>query len=204
MKLIEKIKNKKERTKLIIVLSALYNYIWSSSKILLGIFLRTYFICVSGLSTFLVGIIKTICLKGFNQSDDLKNKKSKIVGGILVSIGITFGIYMARLFFIENNSSNYGLIPSISIAFFSFVELVLAIKNLQIAKKGNNLLYYSLRMTILATGLFAIVNTQSALLTACNEPDGHANAILGSIIGLIVLIQGTIILIKANKLKKVS
>lgn len=184
-KIKEKLKETKEkRHKFNTICSMLYNFIWSIAKIIFGVFTFSYSFCISGASTLLFGFSKKIYLKNY-KADDFETIKGKsiTISILLIFIGILFSIYMARLFFISNNQS-YGLILSITIALFSFVELGVAIYNISKAKKSNNLLLYVYRGCNLASSGFAIVHTQVALLAAQGTNGNLYNALTGTIFGL--------------------
>lgn len=194
-----KIKNKIVQTNLIIKVSMLYNIIWAICKIIFGAFTASYFFCISGASTLLFGFTKTIYLKNYNNEDaDEKKAKSIIILIMLIFSSLFFTIFMARLFFIQEDKT-YGTIMSITIATCSFTELGLSIYNFVKAQKTNDILLQSFKCCSLSQGLFAIVLTQIALLSATNTSASFFNALTGVIFGILSIIITILVLTKAIK-----
>lgn len=191
--LVEKAKQKK----VVLLLSLIYNFVWAICKIVFGAYCAQYFFCVSGASTLLIGFVKRVYLK-HHKSDDLEEKRGKsvIISILLIASAALFTFYMARLFFISD-AKEYGLILSISIAAFSFAELVLSICNFLKASKTNDILFISLKGCGLASSCFAIVLTQVALLSATGSTNNFYNALTGVIFGSFAIIIGIIILVKS-------
>ncbi len=190
---------KDKRHKLIIVSSMIYNFVWSITKIIFGVFTFSYSFCISGASTLLFGFSKKIYLKNYMLDDKETIKvKSTTISILLIFIGILFSIYMSRLFFIDYNPT-YGLIISITIALFSFVELGVSIYNLVKAKKSDNLLLYVFRGCNLSSSGFAIVHTQVALLSAQNVNGGLYNALTGVFFGTLTIFIGIYLLLNIHK-----
>lgn len=196
--------NKAQQKKIFLLCSLIYNFVWAVCKIVFGALSGLYFFCVSGGSTILLGFTKKVYLKNY-KTDDLAKKRNKSINiAILLLVSsILFAVYMARLFFIED-SKEYGLILSIAIAAFSFVEFGLSIYNFMQAHKTDDVLLKSLKGCSLASSCFAIVLTQTALLSATGTDGNLYNAVTGVIFGNFALIIGLYVLIKAIKTPQIS
>ena len=109
---------------------------------------------------------------------------------------------MLKLIFFPESSS-YSLIASITIAAFSFGELGVSIYNIVQARKSKDILLTNLRNCNFASALFAIVLTQTAILSAQGVDASLYNVITGSIAGFVVVVIAVInlILLKINKQK---
>lgn len=163
----------------------LYAFAWSICKILFGAFSGAYFFCVSGASSLLFAFVKKIYLHNYEKDDQAEKRGKSITIAILMLVsGVLFTIYMARLFFVEDNQQ-YGLIMSIAIATASFVELGFSIFYVTKAVKTTDLLLQAFRGCNLVSSCYAIVLTQTALLSATNTPANNYNAITGIVFGLI-------------------
>lgn len=138
-------KDKAKRVKLITLLTMIYNFVWAISKIIFGTFSMQYFFCLSGASTLMIAFIKRMFYTNYQHEDQkLVCKKSIVIGVLLAIIGVVYIVYMARLFFIEEQKS-ISLIASIAIATFSFGELGIAVYNLTKATRKKDILLSSLR-----------------------------------------------------------
>lgn len=195
-------KDKTKRIKFITFLTMIYNFIWSVAKIIFGVFSTMFFFCLSGVMTLLIGFIKKIFYNNIeHDSFKIKYKKSQIINILLIIIGILFIVYMLKLIFFPESSS-YSLIASITIAAFSFGELGVSIYNIVQARKSKDILLTNLRNCNFASALFAIVLTQTAILSAQGVDASLYNVITGSIAGFVVVIAViNLILLKINKQK---
>lgn len=194
-----KIKEKIIQSNLILKVSMIYNIVWAVCKIIFGAFTYSYFFCISGASTLLFGFTKRVYLKNFNNEDATEKKtKSIIILIMLIFSSLFFTIFMARLFFIQDDKS-YGLILSIAIATCSFTELGISIYNFIKAQKSNDILLKSFKCCSLSQGLFAIVLTQTALFSATNTPASTNNALTGVIFGVLSITITIFVLTKAIK-----
>lgn len=198
--------NDVKRIKLITLITMVYNFVWSIVKIFFGFFSTMYFFCVSGVVTLILGFTKKIFYSNYqSESEQIRLTKSRLIGILLILIGVLFAGYMAKLFFIPEKSK-YDLIVSIAIAFCSFLELGISIFYLYKDKRTNdNILLTSIRYCNLADGLFAIVLTQMAILSAQTENTINTsmyNGVVGIVMSVLVVLLGIIILLKVNKINK--
>lgn len=187
-----------KRIRLFTLLGFLYNIIWSTGKILFGIFSKAFFFSISGVHTLCIGIIKSIFFRHYQNADEKKELKVSTIMGLLIIISATtFIAYMVRLFFIEDESS-YGTITSIAIAAFSFGDLGVGIHNFIKSLKEKDIMLIGLRSCNIVSGFYAIVLTQVAILSAMGENNSIANALGGTVFGICALLMGVMLLIRVG------
>ena len=194
------IKDKNKRHKIVVVIGTIYGYLWSLIKVIIGIFTGAYFYLLSGLSTFFTGLNRHIYLRS------TKKEKDKIapllISSFLVLIGVFYLLYALRLFFIEIEIKEYPIILAIAIAAFSFLELGLSIYEFSINRKSKDMTILSFRTMNLALSLFALVNTQNALLMANGTPNQKADGLFGVIAGAIAILLGIGLIVLIVRRKK--
>ena len=200
MPLIDFVKDKNKRHKTLVVLATIYGYLWSLIKMIIGILTGAYFYLLSGLSTFFTGLNRHIYLRS------TKKEKDKIapflIAFFLVLIGLFYLLYAMRLFFVEEEIKEYPIILSITIAAFSFLELGLSIYQFSINRTNKDMTVVSFRTMNLALSLFAIVNTQNALLMAQGEPNQLADGLFGVIAGGVAILLGIGLIVLIVRRKK--
>ncbi len=192
------------RTKFITFITMIYNFLWSVAKILFGLYQASFLYCLSGIYTLLIGFSKKIFISNHSKTAESINKESKsVIMGVLILIaGLTFGIYMGRLFFSPQDYF-YSLISSILVALCSFIELGIAIYHLCKIRKKNDILLSSLRLCNLVSAIFALVLTQVAILSATGANDtAYFNGVTGVIAGLSAVGIGIYIIIHSAYLDK--
>lgn len=191
--------DKQRRIKLFTLLGLLYNIVWSVGKVLFGIFTRAFFFSISGIYTLFIGIIKSLFYRHYKKTDIKKEFKVSIAMGVLIIISaLAFVLYMARLFFIDDDMT-YGQITSIAIAAFSFSELGISIGNFVRSVKAEDMMLTGLRSCNVASGFYAIVLTQVAITSACGTPNSKGNALGGTVFGLCALAMGVALLVQIWK-----
>lgn len=189
-------KDKTKRIRAYAFTGMLTNVIWSVGKMFIGIFSGAFFFAISGIHTLLIGIVKSIFFKNYTKVDAAREVRvSRIIGALTVISALVFVIYMARLFFVEENTK-YDSILSIMIAAFSFSELGVSIGGFVKSRKKEDLMLSALKGSKIASGLYAIVLTQTAILAAQGESGtSKYNALSGVIFGLCALIVGVGVII---------
>ena len=193
------IKDKNKRHK-IVVIGTIYGYLWSLIKVIIGIFTGAYFYLLSGLSTFFTGLNRHIYLRSTKKEND--KIAPLLISSFLVLIGLFYLLYALRLFFIEIEIKEYPIILAIAIAAFSFLELGLSIYEFSINRESKDMSILSFKTMNLALSLFALVNTQNALLMANGTPNQKADGLFGVIAGAIAILLGIgLIILIIRKMK---
>ena len=188
------LKNKENRHKVIVIIGIIYGFVWSLIKVIIGIFTYDYLYLISGIYTLFIAINRNLYLNLYFKAK--KNINIYFMAIFLVIIGIAYTIYAARLFFIPNKNINYSLKLAIAIAFISFVELGYAIYTFLAVKNKKDIIPLAYRTMGLATGLFALVNTQSAIMMANGTQSNFADGLFGVIAGVITIILGFYLMIQ--------
>lgn len=191
------LKNKENRHKVIVIIGIIYGFVWSLIKVIIGIFTYDYLYLISGIYTLFIAINRNLYLNLYFKAK--KNINIYFMAIFLVIIGIAYTIYAARLFFIPNKNINYSLKLAIAIAFISFVELGYAIYTFLAVKNKKDIIPLAYRTMGLATGLFALVNTQSAIMMANGTQSNFADGLFGVIAGVITIILGFYLMIQIKK-----
>lgn len=102
--------------------SMIYNLTFGVVKIILGIYTGSLFFAISAVSSFCFGLGKREYIKGMSVSDNKnKNEYYLRIALLIMTCGLSYGIYMSRFFFI-NNAVNYGKPIGIGIATMAFTE----------------------------------------------------------------------------------
>ena len=188
----EYLKDSTKRHQAIVLLTSLYNYAWGTIKILFGIFTLSFLYSLSGVDTIFVAIAKHIYLKNIGKDS---KKVSLFISTFIVLIGIVYLLLAISLFFLKNQIKKYSIIIAIAIAFFSFLDLGIAIRQFIKTPKKNSIAL-NFRILNLSLALFAIVNTQNAILMAKGSPNNIADGTFGVIAGTLTVLAGTFLLIK--------
>lgn len=188
----EYLKDSTKRHQAIVLLTSLYNYAWGTIKILFGIFTLSFLYSLSGVDTIFVAIAKHIYLKNIGKDS---KKVSLFISTFIVLIGIVYLLLAISLFFLKNQIKEYSIIIAIAIAFFSFLDLGIAIRQFIKTPKKNSIAL-NFRILNLSLALFAIVNTQNAIFMAKGSPNNIADGTFGVIADTLTVLASTFLLIK--------
>jgi hypothetical protein len=186
----------------------LFNMSWGIVKFILGAIKQTYFFCVSGVYSFLVGVCKLIYIIGAKKGydDEQEKKLFKWVSIAIIISNIVYIVYMGKLFFFPEKAADYGLVPSIAIAAISFGELIVAIVRIKMEIKKQDIMNVGLRCLNLTSAFSAIVFTQVCLIEAMGktsiEEASKVNAFSGTMFGLASIVVAIIMLVKISKYNK--
>ena len=172
----------------------IYSVIWSIIKVIVGLTYQEYYFCVSGASTMAIAVAKIIYLYNCKREEG-QVYKCVVMCIFFILSSILFAFYMARLFFIDSGME-YGLILSITIATFSFSEIVVSIIEFVKANKAENNMLVCFKAGSMITAGFAISLTQIALLSATQSTNNYFNALTGVIFGIIGVCISIFVLLK--------
>ena len=182
-------------TKRSVAFSMLYNFVWGIIKIIIGVFYDWFFL-LSGVSTILIGFTKTIFVLSYRKRGKLNLQVQCVTMSVLILlVSTTYMVYSGCLLLAPGHTGK-NLILSITIALFSFVELITSLKNVISSAKSKDVMLLTLRGSSLVTSLFAILQTQVALLSATNVANSSFyNACCGIVMGLLGFVVATILLL---------
>ena len=100
--------NKIYKNELILIITTIFNYIWSIIKIILSIFINGYLYLLSAFSTLFIGINKNIYL--VRKKYENKYLISFIISFFLILIGIFYLTYSVTLLNKINENKGYSMI----------------------------------------------------------------------------------------------
>lgn len=181
-------------TKRMVTFSMVYNFVWGVIKIILGVYYDWFFL-LSGASTILIGFTKGIFVLSYRKKGKLNLQVQCVTMSVLILlVSTTYMVYSGCLLLAPGHTGK-NLIVSIAIAVTSFVELVLSFKNVISSAKSKDVMLLTLRGSNVVTSLFAILQTQVALLSATNVANSSFyNACCGIVMGLLGFVVATILL----------
>lgn len=170
----------KFNTKLLLV----FNAIMGIGKILLSILFGLYML-ISGIFSICMLIAKLMTYNNIKKNND----DSLLISLFVITAGIAYSIYMARLFIIHYDFK-LNLIVGIIIALIGFIDISLSI--IGIVRYKNKLIRYRyIKFINLASSISAIMLTMYALTNTQNIEDIYkVNAICGIIAGLLIALVG--------------
>lgn len=191
--------SKESRKVVMTFLAFLCSIIWSLIKLFLGIYESSGFLIASSIFTMCLAISKLFCLIGITKHQTNYVFLIHIMSSVLIIIGgIFYGFYNTRLLFGES-TTNYGLIPSITIATVSFFLFIKSIVYLFKDKK-HNVYHRNLRVIAFIGGLMDIVLTQFALLAVqLPDMDQKYNLYMALGVAVITIILGIYCLLHSYK-----
>lgn len=170
------------------------NYVGALAKIIMGIFTMSMLLAISGIYTVMIGIVKNIVFFSYQKIDEEKEHICLIAIGVLIMCSaLAFLIYTLFAFYFYHAIYNYHYIMSIAIAGISFYELIMSFINFAKSRKSQDHLMTGLRCGNIASGFYAIVITQIALLAvydkrnttwAYNLLTGTIASILAGLVGI--------------------
>lgn len=178
-------------------LTGFYNLVWSLAKIITGFVISLYFISLSGVWGLVAGAAKLYYFKNSKLIERKEQERLAIVVAILqIIMSISYIAFMSRTFYTEVEVHNYGKNEAIAIAAFSFLELGIAIYSLNKTRKNKNIAMMSVRSLILSTSIYAIVNTQNALLAMSGEANPIYDAVFGIVAGSFTILAAIFLIFK--------
>jgi len=185
MKIIKNIRqaDKVKKTKIIATCTGFINFLWSTIQFTLGCIYESLFLIASGIFLLLIALSKFLCVKSLQKNDKVFEIHTiKTVNFLLIASGLFYAIYMLRLLF-GNLPTSFGLIMSIAIATFSFVNMTIAIINL-VKTRGKTWTLRTIRLISFIGAMTNILLTQMALLMS-QKPDApqQFNCYFGIAIG---------------------
>jgi len=188
------LKSREEKKRITSVLTGIINFTWGLVQVGMGIFLPSLFLVFAGLFSIVIGFAKTTCLIGLKKGDDQKKKYVIIAHALIILAGVFYCWYNVRLLF-GYKPTDFGLIPSITIALVATTTVTLAIINLVQFWKGNAY-YKTICLVSLITALTNVMLTQmSLLMVEMPEMDQRFNVYFALGIGVFAMVTGVLNLV---------
>ena len=206
MKIIDKYRQMtvEERAVLLSTCMGLFNMVWALVQIVLGIVYDAHFLIASGLFSACMSVTRGLNAYSLKRKDVTLEKKVVRITSVLISLaGLFYAIYMLRLLG-GTKPMDFGLIPSITIALFSFVSITIAIINL-FKMKGRRASLGTIRLASLVSGLTNLMLTQMALLmTQVPDMNQEYNFYFGLFVGVVTIALGILNITHDQKVRSTS
>lgn len=171
--------------------SFLIGAVWAITQFVFSFIYNSVFLFSSSLFSASLSLARLFCVLGYKK-DSLNNRRRYLIlSSLLVVLGrIFYGTYNIRFLF-GVVPKDYGLIPSISIALFSFTFFTLSVRTLIKDRKNNNDYMRNMKIIAFISSLVNIMLTQMCLLMA-TDPDVNQknNMYFAMGIGVVAIILG--------------
>lgn len=198
-----------EKTRTIVygLFSLLKNLCYFLFKVIVGIVFKSPLLIAIAIYNICIGLVKSNCSRGlWKNKDDLKDIKTYLLGGVILSISSLFYIAYTVNQVYNPSNTKYNLIIAIIIAAFAAYSITLSILGLYWSR-GKTMLIKEYKFTNFATALTNIVLAQIAILSFTVDKDMSVyNSFLGGLVGIVILGFGVYFiingLIKYRKYKK--
>ncbi|MDE7394724.1 MAG: hypothetical protein K2M95_01225 [Clostridiales bacterium] len=173
------------------------NLVWGILKFVFACATRSLLIGLSALFTALGGISRAFCFLGLRAKADraVSRKVNAVVAISLMLSGMFYAAYFLYVL-LSAYSFHYTLLVAILIAFFSFVDVGVALRGLH-KSRGQSLLLKDIKIISLMGALTALVLTSAALLS-CVGAEIHnlhyVNGGFGMGVGFVIFAVGVFML----------
>lgn len=190
--------------------SIIYNILLAFSKLSIGIYTISFFLCMNAFYNLGISLAKLIAIKGFKRSHLYDTHRGygreayrtyMLVGIILTISACIYIIYSARLF-ITKVEPSYSFLTAITLTGVTFVEIVLAIHGLLTTSKEHEPAVNAIKMTNLSSSLISLMLTQSAIMSISNKENipSFYHGLAGIFIGGIAIIIGIYMIIHMSRI----
>lgn len=180
-------------------LSMSFNGILAVAKVILGVYTLSLFPILSACYSLGIMIAKYFAItehkrtKESSISEEIERRHYRcyqLIGVVVLVSSLLFVIYSLRLFIIQEPLVKYSTIGAITIAAVTFFEIGAAIRGVFLARKKEDRLMESIRLTNLATALISLVLTQTAIMSFAHGGDytiyiGCSGVLFGGIAAII-------------------
>lgn len=180
-------------------LSMTLNGISALVKMILGIYTFSLFPILSACYSLGIMIAKYFAITEHKRTKEASIGEEvekrhyhcyQLIGVVILISSLLFVIYSFRLFIIQEHFVKYSTIGAIAIATVTFFEIGAAIRGVFLARKKEDQLMESIRLTNLATALISLVLTQTAIMSFAHGGDytlyiGCSGVLFGGIAAII-------------------
>lgn len=171
----------------------------AAAKLLLGLFSLSFFLCVNAFYSAAVGLAKFLAVRAYLKGKpDTKSRFAAYaaVGTVILAAGTIYVIYCLS-FFLGDGGAVYTDIVGITVAAFTFGEILISLLGTIKMRKLHEPVLEALKRTNLAASLISLVLTQTALLSFAAEGDMSLyNGISGLIFGSLASLVGVSMILR--------
>lgn len=173
-------------------------FLIGAGKIIMAIVSHSWLLFIHAVYNVIKAVAKHCALKEHSGQYN-----TMFYSGLLVIAASTvYLVYSIYIFFFGSNSS-YHMYIAIGIAAVTVYELVVSMMGLNKAKKKNDVREETVKYINLASALISVSLTQTAILSFTNEGDmSKAYAVGDAVFGILALLVGIFMLLRANKLEQ--
>jgi len=203
-----KLQNKKDKTTIIFgFIFMIFNYLWGSAKLIVGIIENNWFYGTSGISEILLGLCKTLFFIGVKKEDHkLQEHLYKAIAALIIIANILYVAYMISLYFYPTHLIRLPLWLNIIICCVSFLDLGLSIIGIINNISRKNLLFIARECLSLVWSFQTIVFALASLISAMNQvlsakQISTYNASIGIVYGILSIGIGIFMLSKLKQYK---
>lgn len=180
------------------------NFFYFLFKVIVGIIFKSPFLIAMAIYNVLIGLVKANCSRGLlKNKDDHKDLKTYIEGGLILTLSSIFYLaYVIIQLFFESNVK-YNMFVAIAIAGFACYAITVSIIGV-VKNKGKTMIVKEYKLTNFATAFTNVVLAQVAILSFTTDANMYRyNAIIGIIVGSIILLMGLYLTINGFIMRKV-
>jgi hypothetical protein len=171
-------------------------------KIIISAVSRSFFMFVNALYSGGMGVARFVAVKMYAQDFKKKIYSYRLVGIIISMASICYVLYSVRLF-LGGKTGVYSMYVALGIAFYTFVEFGINIREAFRLRKSKAFEAKALRAISFASTLICFVLTQTAIMSFASEGDNSfTNALSGVILGILAAGIGVYVIIDSYSLKK--
>ena len=162
----------------------LYPFLLAISKLILGIFTPSVFLCFYALYDIGIGLAKIVDIANKHKKySEETNFCAYIIGWFLFSSSLLFMAYSLRVFF-SSKSIKYSFPIAILISVSTFILLISVIIRFIRYKKNNDIISKTIRLFNLSNVIISMAVTREALLMiTLKENTLHSACLAGLIFG---------------------
>jgi hypothetical protein len=172
-------------------------FLIGAGKIIMAIISHSWLLFIHALYNIIKAIAKQYALKEHSG-----HYNTMFWSGMLVLLASTVYLTYSVYIFFFGSTSSYHMYIAIGIAAVTTYELVISVQGLRKAKKEKNVREETVKYINLASALISVSLTQTAILSFTNEGDmSKAYAVGDALFGMLALLIGILMLVRANSLE---
>lgn len=200
---IKMISNMAQENRLVFVrVSILKDIFLVIGKGVISIISYSFFMFANALYSTGMGAARFVAIKMYVQDKKRQIKNYQLVGIIISLSSICYVLYSVRLFF-SGSTGSYTMYTALVIAFYTFIEFGINIREAFRIRKSKKLESKALRAISFSSTLLCFVLTQTAIMSFSSEGDNSfSNALSGVVFGGLAALTGLYVIIDSFRYKK--